>query len=50
LNQYLYVDDTALVANEEYKLQELVTEFGRVCGWRKLSVKIVANCKVIIVT
>jgi hypothetical protein len=30
LNQMLYVDGTALVAGEEYKLQKLVSEFGSV--------------------
>ena len=35
INQLLFADDTALVADSE-KLSRLVSEFGRVCGRRKL--------------
>ena len=31
INQLLFADDTALVADSEQKLCRLVTEFGRVC-------------------
>ena len=31
INQLLFADDTALVANSEDKLCRLVSEFGRVC-------------------
>ena len=31
MNQLLFADDTALVANLEEKLGKLVSEFGRVC-------------------
>jgi hypothetical protein len=37
LNQILYAHDTALLADNESKLQSLVTEFGNVCERRKLS-------------
>ena len=36
INQLLFPDDTALVADSEQKLCRLVTEFGRVCE-RKVS-------------
>ena len=36
LNQLLFADDTAVVADSEQKLCQLVTEFGRVCERRKL--------------
>jgi hypothetical protein len=49
LNQILYADDTALLADEEDKLQSIVTEFGKVCERRKLSVK-VAKSQVMRVT
>jgi hypothetical protein len=49
LNQILYADDTALVTDEESKLQSLVTEFRKVCERRKLSVN-VAKSKVMRVT
>ena len=39
INQLLFADDTALVADSE-KLCRLASEFGRVCGRRKLRV----NC------
>ena len=31
INQLLFADDTALVADSEEKLGRLVSEFGRVC-------------------
>ena len=40
LNQILFADDTALVADSEEALQQLVTEFGRVCKRRKLKVNV----------
>ena len=40
INQVLFADDTALVADSEEGLQQLVTEFGRVCDRRKLKVNI----------
>ena len=36
INQLLFADDTALVADSEKKLFRLVTEFDRVCERRKL--------------
>ena len=36
INQLLFADDTALVADSEEKLCRLVSEFGRVCEKRKL--------------
>ena len=45
INQLLSADDTALVPDSEDKLCRLVSEFGRVCGRRKLIVN-VGNCKV----
>jgi hypothetical protein len=47
VNQYAY--DTALIADKECKLQKLVSEFGRVCERRKLSVN-VAKSKVMMLT
>ncbi len=38
LNQLLFEDDTALVADSEGRLRELVEEFGRACKRRKLRV------------
>ena len=38
LNHLLFADDTALVAGSEEKLCRLVSEFGRVCKRRNLSV------------
>ena len=38
INQLLFADDTALVADLEEKLCRLVSEFGRVCERRKLRV------------
>ena len=35
INQLLFADDTALVADSEQKLCRLVNDFGRVCA-RKL--------------
>ena len=40
LNQLLFADDTALVADPEEKLCRLVSEFGRVCERRKLRVNV----------
>ena len=37
INQLLFADDTALVADSEEKLCRLMSEFGRVCERRKLS-------------
>ena len=39
INQLLFADDTALVADSE-KLCRLVSEFGRVCERRKLKVNV----------
>ena len=36
INQLLFADDTALVADSEEKFCRLVSEFGRVCERRKL--------------
>lgn len=33
-------DDTSLVADKEHKLQRVVTEFGRVCERRTLSMNV----------
>jgi hypothetical protein len=49
VNQILYADDTSLLADKECKLNNLVSEFGRICERRKLSVN-VAKCKVMSVT
>ena len=40
INQLLFADDTALVADSEEKLRRLVSEFGRVCERRKLRVNV----------
>ena len=40
INQLLFEDDTALVADSEDKLCNLVSEFGRVCERRKLKVNV----------
>ena len=40
INQLLFADDTALVADSEEKLCRLVCEFGRVCERRKLRVNV----------
>ena len=40
INQLLFADDTALVADSEEKLCRLVSEFGRVCERRKLIVNV----------
>ena len=40
INQLLYADDTALVADSEEKLCRLVSEFGRVCKRRKFRVNV----------
>ena len=40
INQLLFADDTALVADSEEKLCRFVSEFGRVCERRKLRVNV----------
>ena len=40
VNQLLFADDTALVADSEEKLCRLVSEFSRVCERRKLRVNV----------
>ena len=40
LNQLLFADDTALVADSKEKLCRLVSEFGRVCEKRKLRMNV----------
>ena len=40
INQLLFAEDTALVADSEDKLCRLVSEFGRICERRKLRVNI----------
>ena len=40
INQLLFADDTALVADSEEKLCRLVSEFGRVCEIIKLRVNV----------
>ena len=40
INQLLFAEDTALVADSEDKLCRLVSEFGRVCERRKLRVNV----------
>ena len=40
INQPLFADATALVADSEEKLCRLVSEFGRVCERRKLRVNV----------
>ena len=40
INQLLFADETALVADSEQKLCRLVSEFGRVYERRKLRVKV----------
>ena len=40
INQLLFADDTALVADSGDKLCRLVSEFGRICERRKLRVNI----------
>ena len=40
INQLLFADDTALLADSEEKLCRLVSEFGRVCVRRKLKVNV----------
>ena len=40
INQLLFADDTALVADSMQKLCTLVTEFDRVCKRRKLEVHV----------
>ena len=40
INQLLFGNDTALVADSEEKLDRLVSEFSRVCKRRKLRVNV----------
>ena len=40
ISQLLFADDTAPVADSEDKLCRLVSEFGRVCERRKLTVNV----------
>ena len=40
INQLLFADDTALVAEAEENLSRLVSEFGRICERRKLRVNV----------
>ena len=40
INQLLFADDAALVADSEDKLCRLVSEFGKVCVRRKLRVNV----------
>ena len=40
INQLLFADNSALVADPEEKLCRLVSEFGRVCERRKLRVNV----------
>ena len=40
INQLLFADDTALVADSEEKLCRLVSECGRICERRKLRVNV----------
>ena len=40
INQLLFADDAALVADSVEKLYRLVSEFGRVCERRKLRVNV----------
>ena len=40
VNQLLFTEDTAQVADSEKKLSRLVSEFGRVCERRKLRVNV----------
>ena len=40
INQLLFADSTALVADSEEKLCRLVNEFGRVCERRELTVNV----------
>ena len=40
INQLLFVNDTALVADSEEQMCILVSEFGRVCERRKLRVNV----------
>ena len=41
INQLLFADDTAQVADSEDKLCRFVSEFGRVCERRKLRLMLV---------
>ena len=43
INQLLFTDDKALVADLEEKLCRLVSEFGRVCERSKLRVNVCKN-------
>ena len=46
INQLLFADDSALVADSEEKLCRLVSEFGRVCERRNLRVNVGGKSKV----
>ena len=43
INQLLFADDTALVADSEEELCRLVSEFGRVCQRRKSKMNVVKS-------
>ena len=43
INQLLFADDTALVAESEEKLCRLASKFGRVCERRKSRVNVVKS-------
>ena len=40
LNQLLFADDVALVADSKEKLERLIKEFERVCSMRKLKINV----------
>ena len=40
INQQVFADDTALVADSEEKLGGVVSEFGRVCERKELKVNV----------
>ena len=45
INQLLFADDTALMADSEEKLCRLVSEVGRACERRKFRVNVVSKSK-----
>ena len=45
INQLLFVNDTALVADSEKKLCRLVSEFGRACERRRFRVNVIIKFK-----